>query len=174
MPGPDLHAALRDHALAYLARYAASRQALRRVLVRRLRRLAPDLEAERAREVLDAVLDRLAASRLIDDQALALARADSLQRSGRSMRAIAKDLAARGIGREAREAALRALLQDDSEAELGAAWRLARRKRLGPFRAAEARQAARAQDLVTLRRAGFPGAVARAVIDADADDAPAA
>lgn len=172
-PGPDLHRALRDHALAHLARYAASREAVRRVLLRRLRRLAPDLEAVRARAVLDEVLDRLADLRLIDDRALARARADSLHRAGRSMRAIAHELAARGIGREAREAALRALLEDDPEAELGAAWRLARRKRLGPFRAAEERQGARAQDLATLRRAGFPGTVARAVIDARADDAPA-
>lgn len=170
--GPDLRAALHAHALAHLARYAASRQALRRVLLRRLRRLAPGLEAAAARAVLDAVLDRLAALRLIDDQALALARADSLNRAGRSMRAIAQELAARGIDRQARETAMRALVEDDPEAELAAAWRLARRKRLGPFRAVEERAAARAADLVTLRRAGFPAAIAREVVTADPEDAP--
>lgn len=173
LPGPDLRAVLHDHALAHLARYAASRQAVRRVLLRRLRRLAPDLEAAPARELLDAVLDRLAAARLIDDRALALARADSLHRAGRSMRAIAHELAARGIDREAREAAVHALVRDDPEAELHAAWRLARRKRLGPFRAPAERRAARAGDIVALRRAGFPAAVARAVVDADPEDAPA-
>ncbi len=52
------------------------------------------------------------------------------------------------------------------DAELSAALTLARRRRLGPWRPAETRDAMRAKDLGALARAGFSRAVAVEVVDA--------
>ena len=50
---------------------------------------------------------------------------------------------------------------------MGAAARYARRRRLGPFRAAPEREERRQRDLAALARAGFAYDVARRVIEAE-------
>ena len=48
---------------------------------------------------------------------------------------------------------------------------MARRRRLGPYRPAEARKDQRLRDLATMARAGFAYDVARKVVDAASPDA---
>ncbi len=158
---PDA-ASLHEAALAYLARYAATAASLIRVLDRRCDRWArvAGAEAEATlpdlRQAVRAEVARLAAAGLVDDAAFAENRAASLRRGGRSRRAIAAHLAAHGV-----EAALaREAVSEDAEAELAAALLLARRRRLGPFRA-EGAEADRRRELGTLARAGFGEGVAR-------------
>jgi regulatory protein len=55
---------------------------------------------------------------------------------------------------------------DPRQREWKAAIALARRRRLGPYRAAKDRQECRARDLAAMARAGFDYDVARKVIDA--------
>ncbi len=168
VPPEPSEARLHERALRYLARYAASRGRLRLVLLRRAEReaaaqgLPPGLVEAR----VEAVLGRLAAAGLLDDDAYALAKARSLLERGRSPARIRGELASRSLGRERVEAALRALALEEPDAELRAATILARRRRLGPWRPAEARAAMRAKDLAALGRAGFARAVAQQVVDA--------
>jgi regulatory protein len=163
-PAPG-EAALREAAVAHLARYAATRAGLVRVLDRRIARWLRAAEAEgreaageaaAARAQARAVADRLVAQGLVDDAAFAESRARRLARAGRSRRAVAAHLAARGID----GATARAALPEDAEAELDAALALARRRRIGPFRAGEADDAARQRELAILARAGFGREVA--------------
>ena len=56
--------------------------------------------------------------------------------------------------------------------ETAAAHIAARRRRLGPWRREQDRATSRQKDLATLARLGFSYAVARAVIDGDAESAP--
>ena len=58
-----------------------------------------------------------------------------------------------------------------AQREQRAAAALARRRRLGPWRPAEARSGHRLRDLATMARAGFAYEVARRVIDAASPDA---
>jgi SOS response regulatory protein OraA/RecX len=106
-PVPD-NADLRDAALAYLARYAATESALRRVLERRVERWARaaagavDTEViasqvSAAREALRDVVSRLVAAGAVNDAAYAEARARSLVRAGRSRRAVTAHLLAKGV-----------------------------------------------------------------------------
>ena len=64
-----------------------------------------------------------------------------------------------------REVMADAISRDDA-AEREAAWALARRRRLGPFRPAE-RASSRQRDLAAMARAGFGFGLARSVIDGD-------
>ena len=127
---------------------------------------ALDLEPELVRGRVEAVLARLTAAALLDDEAYARAKARSLQERGGSLARIRMELRARGLGREVREAALRDLAREVPDAELSAALTLARRRRLGPWRPAETREAMRSKDLGALARAGFSRAVAVEVVDA--------
>ncbi|CAH2600645.1 Regulatory protein RecX [Rhodovastum atsumiense] len=173
-PPPD-EAALHEAALAHLARYATTRTGLTRVLDRRVdrwaRTAAPDVaEAARPalRETVRAVVARLAAAGVVDDAAFAEARARSLARSGRSRRAIAAHLAARGVGSDMTEAAL----PDAPDAELAAALACARRRRIGPFRP-EGTVADPKREFGVLARAGFSHDIAARALASDPETAEA-
>lgn len=161
-------AALEAAALEYLERYASSVENLRRVLMRRVERAARAgaIERSEGRERVAAIVERLRARRLVDDAAYADGRTRSLNRQGRSRAAIARTLAAKGVEPGAIEAAL-AALAETGETDVHAALRFARRRRLGPFRAAKERAARRDRDLAALGRAGFSYDVARRVVDAE-------
>ncbi len=167
----DLHEA----ALRHLARYACSVSGLIRVLDRRVDRWARAVRPEAtelaaARDAVRRVAARLAASGAVDDAAFAEGRVRSLARAGRSRRAIAAHLAARGVETDL----ARASLPDDPDHDLAAALMLARRRRLGPFRAAQAVDPAlRGRELAALARAGFAEALARRVLGMQRPEAEA-
>lgn len=164
-PAPPTDAALEQAALAHLARYAATRAALLRVLERRIARWAEATGAEEtevaaARAAARRVVQRLAAVGAVNDAAFAEARARRLARSGRSAVAIAAHLAQRGAGEEA-GAAIEAALPDE-EAAIAAALIALRRRRLGPFCPDPA--ATRDKALAALARAGFSRRIAEAAL----------
>jgi len=158
---------LQRAALYYLERYSAPAAQLRRVLSRKVVLSCRYHEQEPAAfgTMLDDVVARCVASGLVDDQRFAEARAATLRRRGRSSRAVAASLAAKGV---ASDLAARAGHCNDED-ELAAARKTARRKRLGPWSRGD-RAGRRQKDLAALVRAGFTMAVARAVIDGAGDD----
>ena len=179
-PAPDA-AALHDAALDYLARYAATEAGLRRVLERRVdrwaRRAAGELDgatvaagAAAARGMVRDVVARLVAVGAVNDATYAESRARTLVRAGRSRRAAAAHLAAKGVD----PAIARSVLPDDAETELAAALVLARKRRIGPFRrGASPDEAQQRRELGTMARAGFAQDVARQALAMDADQAEA-
>jgi regulatory protein len=179
-PGdPPDRARLHEAALAHLARFATTEAGLRRVLERRIDRWTraaadgrdPDeiaAAAAASRNAAREVVARLVASGVVSDAAFAEARARSLRRAGRSARAVAAHLAARGVAAET----ARAVLPDDAEGELAAALAFARRRRIGPFRVGEAPDAeGRRRELGMLARAGFSQDTARRALATDPDEA---
>ncbi len=160
--------ALERAALDYLARYAASRRGVERVLTRRIEKRARlgAGEADDARAALTRVLDRLAADGLLDDRRFAEARARSLLARGRSTAAIRAALRDKGVDPARADEAVAGLAEETPSPDLSAAIALARRRRLGPFRPQAARAAWRDRDLATMARAGFPRDVACRVVAA--------
>jgi regulatory protein len=185
-PPPDA-ASLHDAALGYLARYAASEAGLRGVLERRVDRwarlaladagVAPagdatDIsgQAAEAKRAVGEIVGRLAASGAVSDTTFAEARARTLIRAGRSRLAVAAHLAAKGVAADV----ARSVLPEDATTELGAALTLARRRRIGPFRAGAAPdQADSRRELAILARAGFPRSVANRALAMATDEAEA-
>jgi len=159
---------LENAALHYLERFASSRANLRRVLMRKVDRSLAHWGGERsdAAALVDAALAKLAGLGYLDDSAYAAQKAASLHRRGSPARGIRAALAAKGVEADTAADAIAALDRPD----FAAAINLARRRRLGPFRSAESREALRARDLAALARAGFDYDTARRVVDADADD----
>jgi len=155
---PPSEAALHEAALAHLARYGTTRAGLVAVLDRRIARWARAAEGDgveaavvSAREAARRVADKLVALGVLNDAAYAESRARSLTRAGRSRRAVAAHLAAKGVDAET----ARAAVPDDPEAELAAAVAHARRRRLGPFRTVAADPARVQKELAAFARAGF-------------------
>jgi len=176
LPPPDA-ASLHQAGLVYLARYAATEAGLRRVLIRRIDRwtqaqpdrdtAAPVIAA--ARTAVDAVVANFVRAGVVSDASFAEGRAQTLLRTGRSRRAIQARLVAKGIAPElARSAA-----GDDAGAELAAALVLARRRRIGPYRASTPADAAaaRRKEMGMLARAGFERQTAEQALDMEAEEA---
>jgi len=161
---------LEKAALFYLERYASSSQNLKAVLRRKVWRAAREVEIDRdaADGWIDAVVAKLQRAGLLDDKAYAEMRVMSLRRQGESARAIRMKLAAKGVDAET---IVRALdRQEDENDDLAAAIAYARRRRLGPFRAAAQRDERRDKDMAALARKGFGLEICRAVIDASDED----
>ncbi len=181
-PGPlPTEALLHEAALNHLARFAATEAGLRRVLERRVDRWARRTEAAgepaetvapraaEAKRHAAAVARKLAGSGAVDDVAFAAARVRRLSRGGRSRRAIAAHLAAKGVARGAADAAL----PEGEDAELDAALAFCRRRRTGPFAPGPLPPEARLKALAALARAGFPRGVAEAALDTEPAEAEA-
>ncbi|MBV8093940.1 MAG: RecX family transcriptional regulator [Acetobacteraceae bacterium] len=169
--------ALQTVAVAYLSRYAASKATLLRLLERRIRRWAEKAQGPRERIAADAaqarltaaeIVDAMAAAGMVDDASFARSRARSLARTGRSKRRIAGYLIQRGIN----PAMAKEAVAEDGDDELAAALAFARRRRIGPYRRMDDRNhEARQRELATFARAGFPVAIARAVLNMALDEA---
>ena len=165
-------ASLERSALAYLERFAASAESLRRVLARKVDRSArahEDVDPAQGAAWIEALIERYRRSGLLDDHAYAEARTASLRRQGRSARAIADRLAMKGVEREVIDQAMEPTRTP--AVELAAAVRLVRRRRLGPLRHQADRAEHRERDLAVLGRAGFSFEIARKVSLVESDEA---
>lgn len=162
---------LENAALHYLERFASSAAHLKRVLMRRVERSARVHGTDRTEgaALVEALVARFVRAGLVDDRVYAEGRVAALFRRGTAPRAIRAALRAKGVAGATIEGAL-GTLDAAGDPELRAAAALARRRRLGPFRPAEARAARRDKDLAALARAGFGYDVARRVIDAEDPD----
>lgn len=164
---------LYQSALYYLGRYAASSASVRRVLRRRVAKYAADdgVNVEIAHDWIEAIIQRLTRSGILDDAGYADGRARSLFNRGLSMRMIAVKLAEKGLDRSIVDGAIETIWAEHGDADLKAALSLARRRRLGPYRQAEKREALLKRDLAAMARAGFSYEIARRVIEARSIDA---
>ena len=168
---PPNRATLHNAALHHLARYAATEAGLVRVLDRRIARwvVASRESAEAAAPAYAAARDvarALAASGAVDDEAFAAARARRLLRAGRSRRAVAAHLAAKGV-----DPAMAGTVLPGLGDELLAALSLMKRRRFGSFRHGAADSATAQRELAALARAGFPRDVAERALRLDRDEA---
>ncbi|MBI5542446.1 MAG: RecX family transcriptional regulator [Deltaproteobacteria bacterium] len=154
-------------ALFHLQRHSCSSAGLRQVLMRRVSRSARahGTDPAEGRAIIDELVIRFERAGLLDDRRFAQAKAESLKRSGTSMRAISARLKARGVATEQVEQALQALHDEgEGDHELEAAHALARRRRLGPYRPEGQRAERREKDLAVLLRAGFAYSVAKQIM----------
>ncbi len=153
-------------ALHYLSRYSTSTENLRRVLLRRVDRALAVHGGGREEPVrwVGDVISKLDRQGLLDDRAYAEATARRLVRRGKSERAIRVALAAKGVVPEVVDQGLAVVAREVNGIDLAAAVGYARRRGFGAF--ARARPLPVEKQLAALSRAGFPYAVATAVLAA--------
>jgi regulatory protein len=153
-------------ALYYLERYATSSDNLRRVLMRKVARSARahDTDETAGRAMVEELIARFLELGLLDDARYAESQVRRLRRRGTSRRLIMARLWAKGLDATVIDEALRQFDDLSSEPEMAAACAYVQRRRLGPYRAARARERLRGRDLAALARAGFSYRVAERVM----------
>ena len=169
---PPTQSKLHEAALAHLARYGTTEAGLVRVLDRRVdrwARLAEDVDPSviaGCKRAVRLVAARLVELGLINDAVFAENRARTLTRAGRSRRAVAAHLGARGVDSDLVEQAL----PDDPDAEFSACLAFTKRRRIGAFRRPE-REEDRMREMAMLARAGFSHEIARKALAMEPDEA---
>lgn len=160
---------LENAALYYLKRFSSSKANLARVLMRRVDKSARFHGTDRGegRELVEAIVEKLAAAGLVDDIRYAEGRVRTLRQRGSSQRMIRAKLQEKGVGAETIDLVLADLEEDTPNAEVAAAVQFARRRRLGPFRQRPPADNQRERDMAALARAGFGYGLATKVIDAE-------
>lgn len=168
---------LENAAAHYLGRFATSKAHLREIMLQKVRRSHQHhgTDLGEGAGFIDVIISKFERLGFLDDAAFAAMRARSLHARGTPVRGIRFKLQQKGVAEEYIDAALVHLESEvrTPHLDLAAAVRLARRRRLGPYRSDdnEVRSERKEKDLATLARAGFSYDVARQVIDApDVDE----
>lgn len=163
---------LENAALYYLKRFSSSEENLRRVMMRRVERSARahGTDREEGAAWVDELVARLARAGLVDDRRYAEGRVHALHARGTSIRIITAKLREKGVPAEIIEESIQVLRDEQPDAELETAIRLARRRRIGPFRIKPPVEGQRKKDLAALARAGFDYGTAMKVADAETED----
>lgn len=146
-------------ALFYAGRYATTRAKLRTYLKRKVGERG---WGGKAAAPIEALVEKLAGLRYVDDKAFATARGAALTRRGFGERRVGDALRAAGIQEEDAEEA-RGEARDSA---WSAALRFAERRRLGPFAAALPDPATRQKAIGAMLRAGHPMDLVRRILNA--------
>lgn len=172
---------LENAALYYLQRYASSAGNLRRVLTRKVDRscLFHGTAADEFYPVIDDLVARYEKSGLLNDTLYAEGRTASLRRQGKSRQAISANLKSKGLAQDTIQKALESVdgerAADDLPAELAAALKLARKRKIGRFNQKPEsdpllRRKQQAREMGIMARGGFSYDIARQALDFAADD----
>jgi regulatory protein len=152
---------IENAAVFYLRRYSASVKQLSMVLKRKCQRVNRERkETVDFAPLVDEVVNKLVGLGYLDDAKLAVAKASSLRRSGKSARMIRSKLQAKGLGAQV-------VAVQEPQADQTAIWVYARKKRLGVFAPPALRKEKRMKHLSALARAGFSLQLAKLVVDAE-------
>lgn len=160
--GPET---LHELALFYVGRFATTRAKLSAYLRRKVRERGwdgaspPDVER---------LVERLAASGLVDDAAYALSKSRSLSERGYGSGRVRLALRAAGVDETDGEAARELAREEAAEAAL----RFARRKRIGPFASERPDRKGRERALAAMIRAGHSLELARTLIESEPGSEP--
>lgn len=145
---------LKNIALYYLKRFDSSVDNLRRVLKKRVDDYAyhnPGWEKGEALAWIEELLTDFERYGYLDDERYAEIKIKNYAAAGKSARYIAGRLKQKGID----ESSVVSVLEDIDYNPVEAALHLARKRKIGPFRPEEQRDACRQKDMGALLRAGF-------------------
>ena len=166
-----------NKAVHYLGRYATSRHRLGQVLERFATRKLADADAADIEAAIAETIAQCAEFGYVQDDVYARSQARSQRDQGRSARVIRQRLRQHAIDSDAIDAAIDEADEHVEDGELLAAFRLARRRRLGVFATAATTidpQIIRNRHLGSLARAGFSMTICQRVLAvADHDEAEA-
>jgi len=155
---------LRNIGLYYLKRFESSVENLRSVLHRRIDAYArenPQWDKQEAYVWTEAVLDDFIRLKYLDDDRFTEIKIKNYLNAGKPARYIKNKLRAKGIA----ESAVESILSEEDYDPCAMALKLAKRKKIGPYRTAETRHEFRQKDMGTLIRAGFDYDIVREVLD---------
>ncbi|NYJ13635.1 regulatory protein [Rhizobium leguminosarum] len=165
IPTPRMLSWARNSAIYRLERRMMTEKQLFDAITRKAKEKFEDISAAQLKAVADFAVKFAYDNKVLDDSAYAEISTRSAVRGGKSKRAIAQKLTAKGVSGEKVEAALEAA--DD----LYAAAIFARKRAFGPFRRVELDDKRKAKELSAFARNGFSFEIGKKLFEMSFEDA---
>ena len=162
---------IRNFALAYVDKYAPSKQQLRTYLLKKYLKLsAPNIKKHDVTNLIDVVLSDLEKSKFINDKFYSESKAKSMIRRGSSINKIRNYLIGKGVKDQFIKDTVNKIKEDNSDQDFFSAIKVCKKKRIGPARTEDNRPLFYKKDISLLARNGFDFETSKKVMDLQKDD----
>ena len=162
---------MRNFALAYVEKYAPSKQQLRTYLLKKYLKLSvPNVKKQDVTNLIDIVLSDLEKNKFINDKFYSESKAKSMIRRGSSINKIRNYLIGKGVNDEFIKDTVNKINEDNSEQDFFSAIKICKKKRIGPARIDDNRPLFYKKDISLLARNGFDFETSKKVMELKKDD----
>ena len=162
---------MRNFALAYVEKYAPSKQQLRTYLLKKYLKLSvPNVKKQDVTNLIDIVLSDLEKNKFINDKFYSVSKAKSMIRRGSSINKIRNYLIGKGVNDEFIKDTVNKINEDNSDQDFFSAIKICKKKRIGPARIDDNRPLFYKKDIYLLARNGFDFETSKKVMELKKDD----
>ena len=162
---------MRNFALAYVDKYAPSKQQLKTYLLKKYMKLsASDIRKKDVNKLIDIVLIDLEKSKFINDKFYSESKAKSMIQRGNSISKIRNYLIGKGIQDKYIKDTVNKIKDKNSDQDFFSAIKICKKKRIGPARTEDNRPLFYKKDISLLARNGFDFETSKKIMDIDKDD----
>ena len=162
---------MRNFALAYVEKYAPSKQQLRTYLLKKYLKLSvPNVKKQDVTNLIDIVLSDLEKNKFINDKFYSESKAKSMIQRGSSINKIRNYLLGKGINNEFIRETVEKINDENSDQDFFSAIKLCKKKRIGPSRTEDNRSLFYKKDISLLARNGFDFKTSKKVMDLKKDE----
>ena len=162
---------MRNFALAYVEKYAPSKQQLKTYLLKKYLKLSvPNVKKRDVTDLIDVVLSDLEKSKFINDKFYSQSKAKSMIQRGSSINKIRNYLIGKGINNEFIKNTVNKIYEENSDQDFFSAIKICKKKKIGPARIEDNRPLFYKKDISILARNGFDFETSKKVMDIDKDE----
>tara|TARA_A100001035_G_C27515306_1_gene378301 strand:+ start:52 stop:615 length:564 start_codon:yes stop_codon:yes gene_type:complete len=162
---------MRNFALAYVEKYAPSKQQLKTYLLKKYLKISvSNVKKKDVMSLIDIVLSDLEKSKFINDKFYSESKAKSMIQRGNSINKIRNYLINKGINNEFIKDTVNKITDENSEQDFFSAIKLCKKKRIGPARIEDNRSLFYKKDISLLARNGFDFETSKKVMQIKKDD----
>jgi len=162
---------MRNFALAYVDKYAPSKQQLRTYLLKKYLKLSvPNVKKQDVTQLIDVVLSDLEKSKFINDKFYSESKAKSMIQRGNSINKIRNYLIGKGINDQFIKETINKIQEDNTDQDFFSAIKICKKKRIGPARTEDNRPLFYKKDISLLARNGFDFETSKKVMELQKDD----
>jgi len=162
---------IRNFALAYVDKYAPSKQQLRTYLLKKYLKLSvPNIKKQDVTNLIDVVLSDLEKSKFINDKFYSESKAKSMIRRGSSINKIRNYLIGKGVKDQFIKDTVNKINENNSDQDFFSAIKVCKKKRIGPARIDDNRSLFYKKDISLLARNGFDFETSKKVMDLKKED----
>ena len=162
---------MRNFALAYVEKYAPSKQQLKIYLLKKYLKISTsNVKKTDINDLIDIVLLNLEKNKFINDKFYSSSKAKSMIQRGNSINKIRNYLVGKGINDRFIRETVEKIKEDNSDQDFFSAIKICKKKRIGPARTEDNRTLFYKKDISLLARNGFNFETSKKVMDINKDD----
>ena len=162
---------MRNFALAYVEKYAPSKQQLKTYLLKKYLKISvPNVKKQDVNDLIDIVLSDLEKSKFVNDRFYSESKAKSMIQRGSSINKIRNYLIGKGINDEFIKETVNQIQDNNSDQDFFSAIKICKKKRIGPARTEDNRPLFYKKDISLLARNGFDFETSKKVMEIEKDD----